>query len=177
MNFVVRSSLPLASLAPGFRKVVGDLDPTLPLIRLQTMGDAFDAAIARPRFLTLLLSVFAALALALAAIGTYGVLSYLVAQRTQEIGIRMALGADRSRILQLVMTRGLILALIGVGLGLAGAAAASRVLTSLLFNVTPTDPSTLTMVAGLMVAVSAAACFVPAWRATRVDPLVVMREA
>jgi ABC-type antimicrobial peptide transport system permease subunit len=114
--------------------------------------------------------------MALAAVGTYGVLSYLVAQRTQEIGIRMALGADRARIMRLVMTRGLLLAVGGLILGLAGAAAATRVLGSLLFNVTPGDPSTLVIVGGLMLVVAAAACFVPAWRATRVDPLVVMRE-
>jgi putative ABC transport system permease protein len=176
MNFVVRSSLPLELMAPTYRQIIGNLDPTLPVIRIQSMDEAFDAAIARPRFLTLLLSVFAALALALAAVGTYGVLSYLVAQRTQEIGIRMALGADRSRIMWLVMTRGLLLAAIGLGVGLAGAAAATRVLGSLLYNVTPTDPSTLFLVGALMLLVAAGACFVPAWRATRVDPLVVMRE-
>jgi predicted lysophospholipase L1 biosynthesis ABC-type transport system permease subunit len=176
MNFVVRSTLPLDSLATSYRQTVANLDPTLPIIRMQSMDDAFDAAIARPRFLTVLLSLFAGLAMALAAVGTYGVLSYLVAQRTQEIGIRMALGADRGRIMRLVMTRGLLLAVGGLVLGLAGAAAASRVLGSLLFNVTPGDPSTLVIVGGLMLVVAAAACFVPAWRATRVDPLVVMRE-
>jgi putative ABC transport system permease protein len=126
--------------------------------------------------MTLLLSIFAGLALALAAIGTYGVLSYLVTQRTQEIGIRMALGADRNRIMMLVLTRGLLLAVAGLGLGLAGAAAATRVMATLLFNVTPTDPSTLATVAAVMLGVAAIACFIPAWRATRVDPLVVMRE-
>jgi predicted permease len=176
MNFVVRSPLTVDALATSYRQAVASLDPALPLVRIQSMEDAFDTAIARPRFLTLLLSVFAALALALAAVGTYGVLSYLVTQRTQEIGIRMALGADRTRILWLVMTRGLLLAVAGLALGLAGAAAATRVLKSLLFNVTPTDPSTLAIVGIVMLIVAAVACFVPAWRATRVDPLVVMRE-
>jgi putative ABC transport system permease protein len=176
MNFVVRSTLPLESLATSYRQTVANLDPTLPIVRMQSMEDAFDAAIARPRFLTLLLSLFAGLAMTLAAVGTYGVLSYLVAQRTQEIGIRMALGADRARIMRLVMTRGLLLAVGGLLLGLAGAAAATRVLGSLLFNVTPGDPSTLVAVGALMLVVAAGACFIPAWRATRVDPLVVMRE-
>ena len=176
MNFVVRSPLPVESLVQPYREAVASLDPTLPLIRIQSMEDAFSEAIARPRFLTLLLSIFAALALGLAAVGTYGVLSYLVSQRTQEIGIRMALGADRGQILQLVLTRGLTLAAAGVALGLAGALAATRVMASMLFNVTPTDPATLALVSGLMAMVAAAACLIPAWRATRVDPLVVMRE-
>jgi ABC-type antimicrobial peptide transport system permease subunit len=140
------------------------------------MEDAFGAAIVRPRFLTLLLTIFAGLALALAAIGTYGILSYLVSQRTQEIGIRMALGADRGKILRLVMLRGLLLSAAGLAVGMAGAMAATRVMGSLLFNVTPTDPITLAVVAGLIVLVAAVACLVPALRATRVDPLVVMRE-
>ena len=177
MNFVTRSTLPVDSLTSGYRQAVASLDPTLPLIRIQSMENAFDVAIVRPRFLTLLLSIFAGLALALAAIGTYGILSYLVSQRTQEIGIRMALGADRNRILQLVMTRGLLLSAIGLALGLAGSVAATRVMGSLLFNVTPTDPVTLVVVAGLIVIVAAVACLVPALRATRVDPLVVMRES
>ena len=176
MNFVVRSSLPVDSLANNYRQTVAGLDPTLPLIRIQSMEDAFGAAIVRPRFLTLLLSIFAGLALALAAIGTYGILSYLVSQRTQEIGIRMALGADRSKILQLVMTRGLTLSAIGLVLGMAGSIAATRVLSTLLFNVTPTDPPTLAVVAGLIVIVAVVACAVPALRATRVDPLVALRQ-
>jgi predicted permease len=176
MNFVVRSTLPLESLAGGFRQTVSGLDPSLPVIRMQTMEDAFGTAIARPRFLTLLLAIFAGLAMALAAVGTYGVLSYLVAQRTHEIGIRMALGADRGTIMRLVLTRGLLLAVAGLALGLAAASAATRVMATLLFNVTPTDPSTLAAVAGIMLVVAACACFIPAWRATRVDPLIVMKE-
>jgi predicted permease len=176
MNIVVRSTLPVDSLANSFRSVVQSLDPSLPLIRIQSMDDAFGAAIVRPRFLTLLLSIFAGLALALAAVGTYGILSYLVSQRTQEIGIRMALGADRGTILRLVMQRGLLLAVAGIGVGLAASFAATRLMASLLFNVEPTDPATLLAVALLIVVVAALACLVPAWRATRVDPLVVMRE-
>ncbi len=177
MNLVVRSSLPVESLANSYRSVVQSLDPSLPLIRIQSMEDAFGAAIVRPRFMTLLLSIFAGLALALAAVGTYGILSYLVSQRTQEIGIRMALGADRQTIMRLVMARGLLLAVAGIVVGLAASFGATRLMASLLFNVEPTDPATLLSVAGLIVLVAALACLVPAWRATRVDPLVVMRES
>ena len=176
MNFVVRSTLPVDSLANSYRSAVQSLDPSLPVIRIQSMDDAFGAAIVRPRFLTLLLTIFASLALALAAVGTYGILSYLVSQRTQEIGIRMALGADRSTILRLVMARGLLLAGAGIVVGLAASFGATRLMSSLLFNVEPTDPATLAAVAGLIVVVAALACLIPALRATRVDPLVVMRE-
>jgi ABC-type antimicrobial peptide transport system permease subunit len=131
----------------------------------------------RPRFLTVLLAVFAGLALTLAAVGTYGILSYLVSLRTQEIGIRMALGADRSRILSLVLTRGLALAATGLVIGLAISLAATRIMKSLLFNVEPTDVMTLVSVAGVMIVVAIVACVIPAWRATRVDPLVVIRES
>lgn len=176
MNFVVRSTMPLPSLIAGYREAVRSLDPVLPLIRPQSLDDAFDAAIERPRFLTVLLAVFAGLALTLAAVGTYGILSYLVSLRTQEIGIRMALGADRSRILSLVLTRGLALAAIGLIIGLGISLAATRIMKSLLFNVQPTDVTTLVSVAGVMIVVAIVACVIPAWRATRVDPLVVMRE-
>ena len=142
------------------------------------MDDVIDASVARPRFLTLLLGVFAGLALVLAAVGTYGILSYLVAERHQEIGIRMALGADRSEILWSVLTRGLILC--GIGLGDRSRRprpGSHAVLRTLLFNVTPTDPLTLGVVAGVIAGVAAAACLVPAWRATRVDPMIVLRTA
>jgi ABC-type antimicrobial peptide transport system permease subunit len=140
------------------------------------MDDAFGAAIERPRFLMLLLAIFAGVALALAAVGTYGILSYLVSLRTQEIGIRMALGADRGGILRLVLTRGLVLAAIGLVLGLAGSIAATRIMSTLLYGVNPIDVPTLAVVSGVMIVIALVACLVPAWRATRVDPLVVIRE-
>jgi len=175
MNFVVRSERTLSSLAPEFRRAVQELDSSLPLIRMQSMEEAIDTAVARPRFLTLLLGIFAALALGLAAVGTYGILAYLVSERKQEIGIRMALGADRGGILKLVLGRGLVLSGIGIAIGLAGSFALTRVMATLLYNVTPTDPITLASVTGVIVAVAFAACFIPAWRATRVDPLTVLR--
>ena len=141
------------------------------------MEDVIDASVARPRFLTLLLGVFAGLALVLAAIGTYGILSYLVAERHQEIGIRMALGADRREILWSVLTRGLILSGIGLAIGLSAAAGLTRVLRTMLFNVTPTDPLTMGVVAAIIASVAAAACLVPAWRAARVDPMIVLRDS
>ncbi len=124
----------------------------------------------------LLLASFAGLALLLAAVGTYGILSNSVSERQQEIGIRMALGADRGTILTLVLGRGLLLSGVGVALGLAASAALTRVLATYLFNVSPTDPWTLAGVAAVIGLVAAAACIVPAWRATRVDPLTVLRE-
>jgi ABC-type antimicrobial peptide transport system permease subunit len=126
--------------------------------------------------LTILLGLFAGLALLLAAVGTYGVLSYLVTERRQEIGIRMALGADRGRILRLVLVRGLVLSGVGLFLGLATAIGVSRVLSALLYNVAPTDPRTLAGVSVVIAAVACVACVIPAWRATRVDPLVVLRD-
>jgi predicted permease len=175
LNFVVRASVPFDSLANDFRRAVGKLDPTLPLIRMRPMDDVIDAAVARPRFLTLLLGIFAGLALLLAAVGTYGILSHLVSTRQQEIGIRMALGADRSEILRLVLGRGLLLSGLGLALGLGASFGLTRLIKTMLFNVTPTDPVTLSMVAGVIAFVSIAACLVPAWRATRVDPLIVLK--
>jgi ABC-type antimicrobial peptide transport system permease subunit len=140
------------------------------------MDDVVETAVARPRFMTILLGLFAGLALLLAAVGTYGVLSYLVTERRQEIGIRMALGADRARILRLVLLRGLALSGIGLVLGLGAALGVSRVLSALLYGVAPTDPRTLVGVSVVIAAVACVACVIPAWRATRVDPLVVLRD-
>jgi ABC-type antimicrobial peptide transport system permease subunit len=142
---------------------------------MRTMEDVIGDSIARPRFLTTLLGIFAGIALALAAVGTYGILAYLVTERRQEIGIRMALGADRGTILRLVLLRGLLLSGIGLAIGLAASLGLSRVLGTLLFNVPPNDPVTLALVAGVIAIVGAAACFVPAWRATRTDPLIALR--
>jgi ABC-type antimicrobial peptide transport system permease subunit len=134
-------------------------------------------AIAQPWFLTVLLGLFAGLALALAAVGTYGVLSYLVAERQQEIGIRMALGADRREILRLVLSRGILLSGLGLAGGIVAALGLTRVIKTMLFNVTPTDPLTLAIVTGVIAVVAIVACLVPAWRATRTDPMIVLRNA
>ncbi|GMV22651.1 MAG: hypothetical protein AMXMBFR57_26000 [Acidimicrobiia bacterium] len=176
MNLVVRSERPLDALAPEIRRLVRDLDATLPVIRLQTMDEVFDRSVARPKFITWLLGVFAALALVLAAIGTYGILSYLVTERQQEIGIRMALGAPRGQVLWMVLRQGLLLAGLGLALGIAGALAAGRQLEHLLFGVSPTDAMTFVVVAALILATATLACLVPALRATRIDPMVALRE-
>ena len=175
MNLVVRSELPLEQMAGGFRQAVATADASLPIVRMRTMTDVIDAAIARPRFLTVLLGMLAGLALALAAVGTYGVLSYLVSERKQEIGIRMALGATPREILGLVLRRGLALAGLGLGIGLAGSIALTRLMASMLFNVSPLDPATLVVVATVVAAVALIACATPAWRATQVNPINVIR--
>jgi ABC-type antimicrobial peptide transport system permease subunit len=140
------------------------------------MRDVFGESVARPRFIAQLLGAFAALALLLAAIGTYGILSYNVSERHHEIGIRMALGATRSSVLGLVLKQGAKLTGIGLVVGIVGALLLSRVLGTLLFNVRPTDPATMAAVTVFIAAIALIACYVPARRATRVDPIVVLRE-
>jgi putative ABC transport system permease protein len=176
MNVVVRSTLPPSGLAGAVEAAVRDADASLPVIRLRAMDDVFAEAVSRPRLLAHLLGAFAGLALLLAAIGTYGILSYMVVERRKEIGIRMALGAERSTVLQQVMGQGLLLTGIGLVAGLAGALALNRVLASLLFEVRPTDPATFTAVAITITTVALVACFLPARRATRVDPMLVLRD-
>jgi predicted lysophospholipase L1 biosynthesis ABC-type transport system permease subunit len=176
MNLVLRSPLAVAALAPALHEAVHDLDASLPVVGLRSMDAVVGESMARPRFLTLLLALFASLALGLAAVGTYGILSYLVNERRQEIGIRMALGADRRRVLALVLARGLLLSGIGLLLGLGASVGLTRVLASMLFDVSPTDPATIALVTGVIAAVAVAACVVPALRAARVDPLSVLRD-
>jgi predicted permease len=176
-SVVVRSTRSTASLAPELRAAVAELDPRLPVIGLRSMDAVIDESIAEPRFLALLLSLFAGLALALAAVGTYGVLSFLVTERRREFGIRLALGAERRRILRLVVRRGMVLLVAGLAIGLAGAAMLGRLAETMLFGVTASDPLTLAGVAVVLLAVGLAACLVPASRATRVDPLTALRDA
>ncbi len=176
MNLVVRSALPYEALAPQLRAAVGEIDTSLPIVRMRTMEDVFADAVQRPRFLAVLLMVFAGLALLLAAVGTYGILSYTVTERRREIGIRMALGADRGSVLRMVLRQGLTLTGIGLAAGIAASFLVNRALGSLLFNVGPNDPTTLAGVAGLIATVALCACLIPAQAATRVDPLVVLRQ-
>jgi predicted permease len=176
MNIVVRSALPMATLQSPVANAVREADASLPTIGLRPMDDVISGSLRKPRMLMHLFGGFAGLALLLAAIGTYGVLSYLVTQRRREIGIRMALGAGRNAVLGSVMAHGLTLTLIGLAAGLAAALALTRLIEAALFEVSPNDPATLAGVAALIIVVAAAASLVPALRATRVDPLLALRD-
>jgi predicted permease len=175
MHVVLRTTLPLVTLAPTITRVVREVDPAVPVARLREMDEVFSESIRRPRLVAHLLTLFSALALLLAAIGTYGVLAYMVTEQRRELGIRLALGARRARVLRQVMKQGLLLAGTGIAVGLAGALVVNRLLTSLLFGVGPTDVMTLAVAIPSIAGVAAAACWVPAWRASRTDPSVVLR--
>jgi putative ABC transport system permease protein len=177
MNIVVRSTLPEDALAQNIQRAVREQDPSLPIVKLRTMDQVFADAASRPRFLVELLGIFAALALALAAIGTYGILSYSVTERTKEIGIHMALGATRGSVLGMVLGQGMRLTVAGLVAGLIASFGLTRLLQAQLFNVKPTDPATLTVVAGFIAVIAFVACYIPAFRATRVDPMVTLRES
>jgi putative ABC transport system permease protein len=157
------------------RGEVRALDPDLPLVDIKTMDDRFGDATWRTRMSAWLLGVFATLALVLAAVGTYGVMSQGVEQRTREIGVRMALGADRADILRLIVGRAFAIALAGVALGVALTVPSMQVLTALLYQVSPGDPSVLAGLAALLLLVAVCAGYIPARRATRVDPLTTLR--
>jgi putative ABC transport system permease protein len=156
------------------RQVVRSLDSQMP-VNFKTLDQVFASSLDQRRFSLVIFGVFGCVALLLAAMGIYGVTSYAVAQRTQEIGIRMALGARMSDVLKLVLRSGLSLALIGAALGVAGAFATTRVMSSLLFGVAPTDLATFTAVVAVLMVVAFVACYIPARRATKVDPLVALR--
>jgi len=177
MNVVVRSAVPEQSLSPEIQRAVREQDPTLPIVKLRTMDQVFAEAAARPRFLTELLGIFAALALALAAIGTYGILSYSVTERTKEIGIHIALGATRGRVLGMVLGQGMRLTVVGLVAGLLASFALTRLLQAQLFNVKATDPATLVAVGAFIAIVALVACYIPAHRAAGVDPIVTLRES
>jgi predicted permease len=176
MNIVLRTTLPTAALLPTVERVVHGVDPSVPVARFRAMDEVFADAIRRPRLLADLVGVFALLALLLAAIGTYGVLAYMVTEQRRDIGIRLALGADRRRVLGEVMARGLRFTVIGLAAGVTIALVVNRVIASLLFGVQPTDPTTLIAVVPTITLIAAIACWMPAWRASRVDPGVVLRE-
>ena len=175
MHIVLRTSLPAAALAQPLERAVRGVDPSVPIAGVREMDVVFDESIGRPRLLAQLLGAFAGLALLLAVLGTYGLLSFMVAERRREIGIRIAIGATRGSIVALVTKQGLAIVAIGLAAGLAGAFALNRLLASLLFGVTPTDPGTLGTVTCVMAVVAALACGVPAWRASRLDPNVALR--
>jgi putative ABC transport system permease protein len=171
----VRSSRDPRMLISAVRAAIRDIDPSLPLAQVRTMEEVLASARSRPRFLTTLLGLFSATALVLAAVGLYGVISYSVTRRTTEFGIRMAMGAQSGDVLGLVLGQGLRLAALGVAAGALGALALTRLIRGLLFGVSSFDPATFVAMAALLMAVTAAACAIPARRATKVDPLVALR--
>jgi putative ABC transport system permease protein len=172
---IVRSNVGTETMVPSLRAAVLAIDKNMAIYNIKTMERVVSDSIAQPRFNMVLLAIFAGLALILASVGIYGVMSYSVTQRTQELGVRMALGAQRRDIFSLVLKQGIILALIGVAIGLAGAIGLSKALASVLYGVSATDPVTFISVAVIMLAVALVACFFPARKATKVDPLTAMR--
>jgi putative ABC transport system permease protein len=165
---------PLA-LAVALRQKLGELDPNLPIFDIATMDQRLASELAAPRFNATLLGIFAGFALLLAVVGIYGVMAYFAAQRTHEIGIRMALGALPGSILRLLMGEAVATTLFGLAMGLAGALAVTRYLASLLFKIRPVDPVTFAVVCLVIAAVAVGASYLPARRATKVDPLVALR--
>jgi putative ABC transport system permease protein len=176
LSMVVRTAGDPMAMANAVRGVVRSIDAKQPIVKMRTMDQNISDSIAQPRFRTVLLAIFAGLALSLAAVGIFSVMAYSVSQRTRELGVRMALGASRGRVLQLVLGHGMRLTLLGVVLGGVGTFAVSRYIQSLLFNVSPHDPATLPAVAAGLVVISMIACYLPARRATQVDPMVALRQ-
>ena len=175
MTLYVRSSHEAASLAPSVRGAIRAVDPDQPVYDVKPLAATLAETVAPRRYVTILLGAFAAIALLLAVLGLYGVIAYSVAQRTNEIGIRMALGARPRDVLGMILRQGVWLVAAGLAAGVAGALAVTRLMEGLLYGVTPTDPATLTLVSLLLAAVALAACYLPARRATRIDPMIALR--
>jgi putative ABC transport system permease protein len=175
MSVVLRTAGDPRQQAAALRSALAEIDPNQPLVKTRTMEDNMAATVAQPHFRTWLIGIFAGLALMLAAVGIYGVMSYSVTQRTGEIGIRVTLGAQPVDVFRIVVGEGLRYALIGVGIGLAGGLILTRLLGSFLYGISASDPITFSVVALILVLVSTAASFFPARRATRVDPIVALR--
>ncbi|MGE0128670.1 MAG: ABC transporter permease [Blastocatellales bacterium] len=176
MNLAVRTTADPSAMIPALRNRILSEDKFTAITRVRTLDELVSDSVAQPRFYTLLLAIFAALALALASVGVYGLMAYSVSRRTHEIGVRMALGAEAGRILRLVIGQGLMLILIGVAVGLAGAFALTRLMSGLLFSVSATDPSVFAIVSLTLIAVALGACFIPARRAMGVDPMIALRH-
>jgi putative ABC transport system permease protein len=174
-NVAVRTQGDSLNLVSAIRKEVQAIDPEQPIAAVRTMDELISRSTATPRYRTTLLGLFAALAMVLAATGIYGVMSYSVSQRTHEIGVRMALGARHRDVLRLVVSQGMLLVVVGLGIGLVAAFGLTRLMESLLFGVTAKDPLTFVAVAGLLGVVAFIACYIPARRATKVDPLTALR--
>jgi predicted permease len=177
LSAVLRTSLPVAVIEPQIRHEIQSIDPGLPLFHISSMNDVIDASLASRRFSADLVGGFAGVALLLASIGIYGLLAYLAGQRSREIGLRMALGASRADILKPILGKGMVLAGIGIVVGVILAASGASMLASLLYGVRPHDPLVFLVVPALLFVVAVLASYLPARRATKVDPLLALREA
>ena len=172
---VVSTAMSSEAAAAAIRGEVRKIDPEIPVSQVNTMEKLLSESVAQPRFRTFLLAAFSTVAMLLAAIGIYGVVAYSVSQRTHEIGVRMALGAQQRDVLKLVIRQGMALAALGVILGVIGAFALTRLTANLLFGVTPGDPATFVAIPLLLITIALVACYIPARRATQVDPIQALR--
>ena len=176
IGVAVRTAGSPLALVSSIRHALGQINSQMVLCDAETMDGIISGSLAARRFSMILLGIFAALALVMSCVGIYGVISYLVGQRTHEIGIRMALGAERRDVLRMVLGEGVKMALVGVAIGLVAAFGLTRLMASMLFGVTAHDPLSFAAVAGLLILVALAACYIPARRATKVDPMVALRH-
>jgi putative ABC transport system permease protein len=172
---VIRTSINPLGLLDAARNAVWSVNRNVPVSSVTTLERVVSDAVSQPRFNLILIALFAVLALTLAAVGIYGVMAYTVTQRTQEIGIRVALGAQRGDVLKLLLGHGMRLALLGTVFGLGGALGLTRLMTSLLYQVTPSDPITFVCISALLTAVTLLACWLPARRAAKLDPIIALR--
>jgi putative ABC transport system permease protein len=175
MSVVLKTAVPPANVASAARREVAAVDPGIPVSSVRTLEQVFSRSVSQPRFYMTMLTAFATVALALAAVGIFGVLSYAVTQRTREIGVRMALGAREAAVVRLVVREALGLALAGVVLGLVAAFFISHTIRAWLFMTEPTDPATFSLVAGVLVVMALVASYVPSRRAAKVDPVIALR--
>jgi putative ABC transport system permease protein len=176
LTFVVKTSGSPMALAHSVEQRIQKVDPEQPMTMIRPLQQILDQSIADWRTGMMLLSVFGAIALLMAATGLYGVMAYSVTQRTREIGLRMALGAERARVLKLVIGQGMILTAAGLALGLAGSIALTRLLVDFLFETSATDPAIFAGISLMLAGISLLACYIPAWRAAKVDPVVALRH-
>jgi len=177
LSVVLRTSLPAAALEPHIRHEIQSIDPGLPVFQVSSMDDVLDASLASRRFSADLVGGFAGVALLLASIGIYGLLAYMVGQRSREIGLRLALGAGRADIVRLIVTKGVVLAGVGILVGVVFSASTASMMATLLYGVRPHDPAVFLLVPLLLFAVAVLASYIPAWRATKVDPIIALRES